>query len=118
MNSSEQKIYDDYVADSKAVMDKAKAAAAAIEADLNAIIGPTEAAVKEVAKDVGMGWKFLSSLLQFLDGPKGKFSHKRLIALTATVLSIVELLRGNGIEAAACAIVAVVLAIISAVTKT
>jgi hypothetical protein len=115
---TEQKIYDEFESASRAVLDKARADAAAIGADINSIIGQVDKVEATVGKGAGVFWNFLSSLLQFLDGPNGKFSHKRLIALAASVVSIIELFRGNGLEAAGCAIVAVVLAVISAITKT
>lgn len=123
---AEQKIYDEFEAGGRAVLDKAKAEAAAIGVDLKKIVGPFEAeAVKvadavasEVKKDAGVGWRFLSSLLQFLDGPNGKFSHKRLEAVIAFGIGVRQFVIGDQWGAAGFGAFSLVMGVISALTKT
>ena len=63
-------------------------------------------------------WKWVMTWTQFLDDPAGKFSHKRVIALAAAVVAIRQLIIGDKWGAAGSALVCVILAVISAVTKT
>ena len=72
----------------------------------------------KIKKAIKAAWGWLMAWTQFLDDPKGKFSHKRLIALGAAVLAVRQLIIGDRWGAAGCAIVAVVLAVVSALTKT
>jgi hypothetical protein len=131
MTPDEQKIYDEFEAGGRALLAKAKADAAAIGADLAAIIGPTEkAVVKAVVNDWGTGWAWIRSAvkaswtwllhwLDFLDDPRnGKFSHKRLLALAFGAVSIRQFLIGDWAGGVATGVACVTLAVVSALTKT
>jgi hypothetical protein len=119
LTEAEKAIYDDFESGGRALLEKAKAAAAAIGADLNAIIGPTEAKVEAVVKkDVGMFWRFLESITQFLDGPNGKFSHKRLLAVAFGAVSIRQFIIGDWFGGVLTGSACIILAVVSAITKT
>lgn len=118
MTPAEQAIYDTFEKNSRAVLDAARAAATAIGSDINAIIGQVDKVKEAVVKDVGIFWKFLASLTQFLDGPNHKFSHKRLLAIAFGVVSLRQFIIGDWFAGILTAAVTVVLAVISAVTKT
>ena len=145
MTEAEKKIYDEFEAGGRALLEKAKADAAAIDADLNSIIGPTEAAVVKDVKAIETwfegtwfwravcaSWRWLLHWLDFLDDPRnGKFSHKRLIALALTfnALYIFDRMMVSPpttpfgvifgtVVTGGQVLAAVILAIVSAVTKT
>ena len=63
-------------------------------------------------------WNFIIAFTQFLDDPNGKFSHKRIISLAAAILAIRQLLIGDRWGALGCALTSVILAVVSAITKT
>jgi hypothetical protein len=69
-------------------------------------------------KAISAAWKWLMSFTQFIDGPAGKFSHKRLLSVAAGVMAVRQLVIGDRWGAAGAALVAVILAVVSAVTKT
>ena len=122
MKPAEQAIYDTFEKDSRAVLDAARAAATAIGSDINAIIGQVDkVAVKSerwIVKATRSAWEWLESFFQFLDGPNHKFSHKRLLALAFGVVSLRQFIIGDRFAGILTAAVTVVLAVISAVTKT
>ena len=136
LSAEEQKIYDEFESASRAIVEKAKAEAAAIGKDVQDIIGPIQTTiVKEVKtvetwfertlfwRAVRTSWRWLLTLTQFLDSPAqpgvgSKFSHKRLLALACFGTSVWFAVRGGWIPALVYLAGAVILAIISAVTKT
>jgi len=123
LTEAEKAIYDEFESVTRGALEKARSAAKAIGTDLESIIGPTEAAVvkdaKAIASTAMKWWEYLLHFLDFLDDPRnGKFSHKRLIAVGAAVVGIRQLIIGDKLGALGCGITAVVLAVISAVTKT
>ena len=67
---------------------------------------------------VTTAWGKIEAFFQFLDGPGGKFSSKRLMALAAFVIAIRQLIIGDKWGAAGAAIFALVLAVVAAITKT
>jgi hypothetical protein len=81
-------------------------------------------------RDTGFGkavyaaWNWLMSFTSFLDDPRStssgvaKFSHKRLMAVAAFVIAARQLIIGDKWGAAGSALTAIILAIVSAVTKT
>jgi hypothetical protein len=131
---TEKEIYDEFEAGGRAVLEKARAEAALIGKDVQDIIGPivaaTSGAEKTVAKDLGKFWNgvravwvWLMTFFQFLDSPadangRSKFSSKRLIALASFVIGIRQLIIGDPWGALGCGVLTLVLAVISAVTRT
>jgi hypothetical protein len=119
---AEQKIYDEFEAGGRAVLEKAKADAAAIGVDLKKIVGPFEAEVAKDAKAVSAKvmkwWEYLLHFLDFLDDPRGKFSYKRGSGVAALVTSIIFASQGKWELAALYFGGAVVIAIFCAITKT
>jgi hypothetical protein len=99
LTEAEKKIYDDFEAGGRALLAKAKADAAAIGADLTAIIGQTEAKVMKVegwvSKAVKAAWAWLMSWTNFLDDKRGKFSYKRGSGVVALVTSLIFAFRGD-----------------------
>ena len=122
LTEAEKKIYDEFESGGRALLEKAKADAAAIGADLNAIIGTTEAAVVKEVKTVSATamkwWEYLLRLLDFIDDPRGKFSYKRGSGVAALVTSIIFASQGKWELAALYFGGAVVIAIFCAITKT
>lgn len=134
MTPEEQKIYDEFESGGRALLEKAKADAAAIGKDVQEIIGPIVATEQKVEKAVVKGWAriwagvravwvWLMTFFQFLDSPadaqgRSKFSHKRLLSLGCFITSVWFAVRGGWIPALVYFSGAVVLAIISAITKT
>lgn len=136
MNVLEKKIYDEFESVTRGALDKAKAEAAAIGSDIQNIIGPVEAAVvkgeKWIVKALRAVWSWLMAWTQFLDDPRtNKFSHKRLIALALTFNALYMFDRMmvsppatpfgvifGTIVTGGQVLAAVILAIVSAVTKT
>jgi type IV secretory pathway VirB2 component (pilin) len=111
LTAEEQKIYDEYKAGGEALLAKAKADAAAIGTDLMSIIGPTEAAVVKEVETAGATvmkwWQYLLHFLDFLDGPTGKFSSKRLVLLATAVIGIREMFLGHDWHAVGCGVVVI-----------
>ena len=127
MEPAEQAIYDFFVSESKKIMDKVKADAAAIGKDYQAIIGPVEVEVQKaeawISKAARAVYQWFMTWTQFLDSPQGsngtsKFSHKRLLSVAFGVVAIRQLIIGDYWGATLSGIGSIVLAIISAVTKT
>ena len=136
LSAEEQKIYDEFESASRAIVEKAKAEAAAIGKDVQDIIGPIQTTiVKEVKtvetwfertlfwRAVRTSWRWLLTLTQFLDSPAqpgvgSKFSHKRLLALAFGVVAIRQLIIADYWGATLSGIGSIVLAVVSAVTKT
>ncbi len=118
MTDAEKAIYDTFEKDSRAVLDAARTAAKAIGADINAIIGPTEAAIVKVEKKTVQWLDYLLHFLDFLDDPRGKFSYKRGSGVAALVTSIIFAFKGDAITALIYFGGAVVIAIVCGLTKT
>jgi len=77
-----------------------------------------ESGWKKVEGWISTAWGKIEAVFQFLDSPAGKFSHKRLIAVAAAILAVRQLVKNDPWGALGCAVVAVILAVISAITKT
>jgi hypothetical protein len=132
VTDAEKKIYDEFESGGRALLAKAKADAAAIGADINAIIGQTEKALVKDSATVKTWfektwlWKAITGIfrwiamypLQIIDDPKGKFSHKRLLALGFGVTSIILAFHGAWISSAIYVLAAIIIAVVSVVTKT
>jgi hypothetical protein len=103
LNEAEKAIYDEFEAGGRALLEKARADAEAIGADLTSIIGATETAVKQTVAVADRGivkaakavWNYLYAFTQFLDDKKGKFSYKRGSGVVALVTSIIFAFRGD-----------------------
>ena len=119
---AEQKIYDEFEAGGRAVLEKAKADAAAIGVDLKKIVGPFEAEVAKDAKAVSAKvmkwWEYLLHFLDFLDDPRGKFSYKRGSGVAALVTSIIFAFKDDWKLALIYFAGTVAIAIFCAITKT
>jgi hypothetical protein len=98
MNDIEQKIYDDYLAGSKELLAKTKAAAEAVGLEYQKIIGPVEAGVKQgeawVVKTAKAVWSWLLHWLDFLDDKRGKFSVKRAAIAVLLFMDVHQILNG------------------------
>lgn len=72
--------------------------------------------LKTAIQDV---WKWLMSFTQFLDDPRNnKFSHKRLIAVACTIVALRQFIIKDWFAGVILLGAAVILAVISAVTRT
>jgi len=130
VNTAEQEIYDLYIKEIGVAFEKAKAASSLIGSDFAALIGKVEeekavvviAAKKDIKTVWGWlsaAWKWLMAWTQILDDPRNnKFSHKRVIALAAAVVAIRQLVIGDKWGAAGAGLAAVILGVVSAVTRT
>jgi hypothetical protein len=123
LSEAEKAIYDEFEKVTREALAKARADAAAIGADINAIIGPTEAAVVKAenwfVKSARAVWTWLIAWTNFLDDPRnGKFSHKRLLSVAFGVVAIRQLIIADYWGAILSGIGSIVLAVVSAVTKT
>lgn len=118
LSEAEKKIYDEFEAGGRALLAKAKADAVAIGADLQSIIGPTEAAVTKAEKKVISVFETVMHFLDFLDDPRGKFSYKRGSGVAALVTSIVFASRGDWKLSLIYFAGAVIIAAVCGLTKT
>lgn len=122
LEAAEKAIYDEFEKVTREALAKAKAAALAIGADINSIIGPTEDVVVKDAKVVGATllrwWEYLLHLLDFLDDPKGKFSYKRGSGVAALVTSIIFAFKGDFVLSLVYFAGTVAIAIVCGLTKT
>jgi hypothetical protein len=71
-----------------------------------------------IKKTIAAVWKWIEAWTQFLDDSKGKFSHKRLLALAFGVVAIRQVIISDYFGAIILAAAAVILAVVSAITKT
>ena len=73
-------------------------------------------------KAIVVAWKWLLNLTQFLDGPMvngvSKFSSKRLIALSFAVVCIRQFIIGDWFGGLLLGAGSIILAVVSAITKT
>jgi hypothetical protein len=74
---------------------------------------------KSVEIWISTAWGKVEAVFQFLDSPgQAKFSHKRLIAVACTVVAIRQFIKGDPFGGCVLLGAAVVLAVVSALTKT
>jgi hypothetical protein len=73
---------------------------------------------KLVENWIATAWGKIEAFFQFLDGPNGKFSHKRLIAVACTVVALRQFIIKDWFAGVILLGAAVVLAVVSAITKT
>ena len=74
-------------------------------------------------KAIVVAWKWFLNFTQFLDSPAGangvsKFSHKRLIALAFAVVCIRQFIIGDWFGGLLLGAGSIILAVVSAITKT
>jgi hypothetical protein len=74
--------------------------------------------MKKIIEWIKKAWQWLMSFTQFLDGPNGKFSSKRLLALAFGAAAVRQLVIGDRWGALGAAVAAVILAVVTAATGT